>query len=335
MAQKGKDNLPAVTGDLPALALANDLAGQVAPNVGRYLTLGLEGAENTRLAYSADLRSYEAFCAAHEFTPWPAAVATLASYVAHLADIPRKLATINRHLAAIEKNHQLLGLPSAISAPALDVLRKGVARIVGKKQKQAPAFSVAYLKKCIAELDLTRPKGIRARALLLIGFTGAFRRSELVGLNLEHIELTDAALILSLPKSKTNQAGELEQKAVFYASNPLFCPIRAYKAWVELLGGRAEGPVFVSLARGKTGEAGTPSRRRLSDRRVNLLVKEHLGTKYSAHSLRASFITTAKLNGQSNEFIKNQTKQKTDAMISRYSRLDDIIAYNAAHSLGL
>ncbi|AMJ65947.1 site-specific integrase [Hymenobacter sp. PAMC 26628] len=167
MASTGKKNLLAVTGDLPALALANDLAGQVAPNVGRYLTLGLEGAENTRLAYSADLRSYEAFCAAHEFTPWPAAVATLASYVAHLADIPRKLATINRHLAAIEKNHQLRGLPSAISAPALDVLRKGVARVVGKKQKQAPAFSVAHLKKCIAELDLNRPEGVRARAILL------------------------------------------------------------------------------------------------------------------------------------------------------------------------
>ena len=92
---------------------------------------------------------------------------TLASYVAHLADIPRKLATINRHLAAIEKNHQLLGLSSAISAPALDVLRKGVARAVGKKQKQAPAFSVAHLKKCIAELDLTRLEGIRARTPLI------------------------------------------------------------------------------------------------------------------------------------------------------------------------
>lgn len=64
-------------------------------------------------------------------------------------------------------------------------------------------------------------------------------------------------------------------------------------------------------------------------------MKEHLGDKYSAHSLRASFIATAKLNGQSNEFVKNQTKQKTDAMISRYSRLDDIIAYNTAYSLGL
>jgi hypothetical protein len=89
--------------------------------------------------------------------------------------------------------------------------------------------------------------------------------------------------------------------------------------------------MFVWLARGKSGEEGMPSRRRLSDRRV----REQLGTKYSAHFRRAFFITTAKLNGQSTEFIQNQTKQKTDTMISRHSRLDAIVAYNAADLLGL
>jgi hypothetical protein len=91
----------------------------------------------------------------------------------------------------------------------------------------------------------------------------------------------------------------------------------------------------VSLKRSRPGAPGKPTDKRLADRRVNLLVKEHLGAKYSAHSLRVSFITTAKLAGQSNDFIKNQTKQKTDAMISRYTRLDDIIKYNAGRSLGL
>lgn len=103
--------------------------------------------------------------------------------------------------------------------------------------------------------------GRRTGALLLIGFTGAFSRSELVGLNLKHIELTDETLILSLPRSKTNQTGELEQKAVFYVFNLLFYPIRACKAWVELLGERTRRPLFVSLSRGKTGETGMPSRR--------------------------------------------------------------------------
>lgn len=340
MEQKGKKLASRqAPNSLPALALAAELVNRVAPNVERYLLRGLEGADNTKLAYSADLRSYEAYCAAEQFTPWPAALETLASYVAHLADAGRKLATINRHLAAIEKNHQLLGLPSAINAPALDILRKGVAREIGKKQKQAPAFSVPHLKRCIDGLDLSRPDGLRARALLLLGFAGAFRRSELVGLNLEHLRLVhdvaDEVLVVSLPKSKTNQAGDTEEKAIFYADKLAYCPITAYKAWLAVLGGRTTGPLFVSLTRGRPGEAGKPSGKRLADRRVNLLVKEHLGTKFSAHSLRVSFITTARLAGQSNDFIKNQTKQKTDAMISRYSRLGDVIKYNAGRALGL
>ena len=328
-------SLPAPAGlvvapaSLPALALAVELAADVAPNVNRYLVAGLEGSPNTQRAYAADLRTYEAYCALHQVSPWPADGATLAGYVAGLADGGRKLATINRHLAAIEKSHQLRGLPSVVNGPALSVLRLGVARVVGKKQRQAPAFTVAHLKQCLAHLDLTRPEDLRLRALLLLGFAGAFRRSELVALDLEHVELTRDALVLTLPRSKTNQYGEEEKKAVFYATNRLYCPIRAYQEWVALLG-RTSGPAFVSLNR-----LGTPTEKRLIARRVNLLVKEALGPTYSAHSLRASFITTAKLAGQSNEFIKNQTKQKTDVMISRYSRLDDIIRYNAAHSLGL
>ena len=186
----------------------------------------------------------------------------------------------------------------------------------------------------LVEEHLESAAGLRDRALLLLRFTGVFRHSELVALDLKQVELKDAALVLHLGKSKTNQAGETEDKAIFYAANPLFCPVRAFQDWQRLLG-RTSGPVFVSLLRGKKGEPGTPSLKRLSDVRVNRLVKQHLGEEYSAHSLRASFITVAKLSGQSNEFIKNQTKQKTDEMISRYTRLSDVIDYNAALSLGL
>ena len=334
MKQKGKKaNLPVVTDSVPALALA-DLSGTVPAAVSRYLVRGLEGADNTRLAYATDLATFEAYCTEHGLEPYPAHVTTLAGYVTHLADLPRKLATIARHLAAINKKHQLLGLPSAVGAPALDVVMKGVSRELGKRQKQAPAFTVAYLKNVIKALDLETAAGIRDRALLLLGFAGAFRRSELVALDLEQVELMDAALVLHLGRSKTNQTGEVEDKAVFYAANPLFCPVRAFQDWQRLLG-RTAGPVFVSLRKGKTAGDAVPTEKRLSDVRVNRLVKQHLGEEYSAHSLRASFITVAKLNGQSNEFIKNQTKQKTDEMISRYTRLTNVIAYNAAQSLGL
>lgn len=334
MRQKGKKaNLPAVTDSVPALALA-DLSGTVPAAVSRYLVRGLEGSDNTRLAYATDLATYEAYCTEHELLPFPAHVTTLAGYVAHLADQPRKLATIARHLAAINKKHQLLGLPSAVGASALDVLMKGIAREIGKRQKQAPAFTVAHLKNVIKTLDLESAAGLRDRALLLLGFAGAFRRSELVALDLEQVELTETALLLHLGKSKTNQTGEAEDKAVFYAANSLFCPVRAFQDWQRLLG-RTSGPVFVSLRKGKTAGDAVPTDKRLSDVRVNRLVKQHLGEEYSAHSLRASFVTVAVLNGQSNGFIKNQTKQKTDEMIARYTRLTDVVIYNAAQSLGL
>jgi site-specific recombinase XerC len=166
---------------------------------------------------------------------------------------------------------------------------------------------VADLKQAIKSLDLESAACIRDRALLL-SFAGAFWRSELVALDLEQIELTDAALVLHMAKSKTNRTGEVEDKAVFYAGNPLVCPARAFQDWHRLLS-RTSGPVFVSLVRGKEASEAVPTMKRLSDVRVNRLVRLYLEEKCSAHSLHASFITTAKLNGQSNEFIKNQTKQ--------------------------
>lgn len=161
---------------------------------------------------------------------------------------------------------------------------------------------------------------------------------------MEDLEFTERAQLIHLTKSKTNQTGEIEDKAVFYASTAAFCPVRATRAWVQQLG-RPAGPLFVSLKRGQVKGAALPTTKRLSPLRVNGLVQLHLNhdeeghkvpeRNYSAHSLRVSFITVSVLRGQSNRFIKNQTKQKTDAMIDRYSRLDDVVSFNAAQNLGL
>jgi site-specific recombinase XerD len=324
-------------------ALGSQLA-TAADNVARYLKLGLEGSDNTVLAYSADLKSFGKYCAERDLCSLPADVATIARYVADLADIPRRLSTIKRHLAAIHKHHQLRGYLSPVHANELALVVDGITRTLGKRQKQAPAFTVEELKECIRRLDVKTMSGLRDRALLLLGFAGAFRRSELVALNVEHLEFTERALIVHLPKSKTNQTGDIEDKAVFYAPNADFCPVRCVRAWVQQLE-RMNGPLFVSLRRGRVKGGARPTQQRLSPLRVNLLVQQHLnydsdrlqiqGRLYSAHSLRVSFITIAVVKGQSNRAIKNQTKQKTDAMIDRYSRLDDIVTYNAAQSLGL
>ena len=308
--------------------------------VERFRGRAQQGAANTRRAYAADLRSFEAYCAAHGFEPYPASVDALSHYVAHLAELPRKLATIRRHLASIQRQHKLKGLKSGAGTPELLDVMQGIALDLGTEQKQAPAFSVDHLKSCIQKLDLTTPSGLRDRALLLLGFTGAFRRSELVAIDLEHLILGPEELIIRLGRTKTNQTGAAQEKAFFYAENTLYCPIRACQDWVGQLGGRTTGPLFVSIARGRAGSRGTPTLQRLSTNSVNTLVGRHLGCdstgqRYTAHSFRSSFITTAKLAGQSNDFIKNQTKQKTDAILSRYTRLTDVKAYNAGRALGL
>ncbi|GAA4388587.1 tyrosine-type recombinase/integrase [Hymenobacter koreensis] len=323
--------------------------------VAGFLEAGLQGAANTERAYTSDLKSYVAFCQQQGLQAMPADVDTLTEYVAYLATEkselvsgnrgkkkkgqqpltrPHALATIKRHLAAIRKAHQLAGHRLPATLDALNTVMEGIARTLGKRQDQAPAFTVEELKQAIRRIDLETTAGLRDRALLLLGFAGAFRRSELVDLNIEQLEFTERALLVHLAKSKTNQYGAVEDKAIFYAPNADFCPVRCLRAWLNLLD-RTTGPLFVKIPRAAPGHMAIPSLKRLSDISINKLVQKRLGSAYSAHSLRVSFVTVAVLNGQSHKAIKNQTKQKTDAMIERYTQLNNVVSYNAAQSLGL
>ncbi|WP_046247039.1 tyrosine-type recombinase/integrase [Hymenobacter terrenus] len=173
-----------------------------------------------------------------------------------------------------------------------------------------------------------------------MGFAGAFRRSELAALNIEDLKYDGEVLIIRMSRSKTTQNGTGEEKVLYHAQNPLFCPITAYKEWVKQLQGRLQGPVFVSFSRGRTPGTGLPTLKRLSPQSVNDLVHKHLGdfaenVPYTAHSLRASFITTAKLAGQNHDFIRNQTNHKSDFVSPRYTSLTSAVKGNAAKALGL
>ncbi|TGD76996.1 tyrosine-type recombinase/integrase [Hymenobacter wooponensis] len=348
---KSLRNVPAVT---TGSSVAANLA-RASSKVAGFLETGLQGAANTERAYKSDLNTYAEFCALHGFTAVPADVTTLTEYVAYLASEkptpdaggsrekkkgqqpltrPHALATIRRHLAAIRKAHQLSGHSMPATVDALNIVMEGIARTLGKRQDQALAFTVEELKQAIRSIDLETTAGLRDRALLLVGFAGAFRRSELVDLNIEQLEFTERALLVHLAKSKTNQYGAVEDKAIFYAPNADFCPVRCLRAWLNLLG-RTKGPLFVKIPRATPGQMAAPSDKRLSDISINKLVQKRLGSAYSAHSLRVSFVTVAVLNGQSHKAIKNQTKQKTDAMIERYTQLNNVVSYNAAQSLGL
>ena len=196
------------------------------------------------------------------------------------------------------------------------------------RQKQAPDFSVKELRKALDALPLT-PTGIRNRAILLLGFTGAFRRSELNELDIDTIFIDEAGMVVRLHRSKTNQFGETEEKAFSYGQEEDYCPIQAVRAWVDLVN-RPNGPLFVRIRKGER-----ITDQRLSAEWVNVLVQQNLGEHYTAHSLRASFVTIAKANGADDLEVMNQTKHRTTTMIQRYDRRRNIRKHNASGKLGL
>jgi site-specific recombinase XerD len=290
----------------------------------RYVNTGQQGAANTQRAYAGDWRRFTTWCREHGREALPADVLTMAAFVTSLAEAGKKVATIQRHCASVSKAHQLAGLPTPTDDRQFKTLLEGISREKGVRQKQAPAFTLAYFKRVVQGIDIERPDGIRDRALLLLGLAGAFRRDELASIDLAHLRFDDDGLVVELPKSKTNQKGEAEEKAIFFAPDRRSCPVRAVKD------GRTSGPLFLSFHKGQR-----LSRRRLSTFSLNEIVQLRLGAPYTAHSLRASFVTIAKLNGADDAEVMNQTKHKTTDMIRRYTRLDNIRQHNAAQKLGL
>ncbi|WP_139926249.1 tyrosine-type recombinase/integrase [Hymenobacter sp. DG01] len=295
----------------------------------RYVESGLRGAANTVRAYAGDWKRFSAWCELHELAALPAPVEAAVGFLTELADAGKKFATIQRHAAAIAKAHELAGVDSPTADKKLKVLLKGIAREIKTRQKQAPAFSLANFKRTVKSIDVTGSAGLRNRALLLLGFTGAFRRSELEALNIEDLAFDEEGLVVTLSQSKTNQMGQAEEKAIFYSPDSALCPIRSLQAWLRVLG-RTEGPVFVSLR--KNNQVTT---RRMTTKYTNLIVQQLLGPQFTAHSLRASFVTVSKLNGADDSKVMNQTKHKTSAMIRRYTRLDNVRQHNSAKELGL
>ncbi|AHJ95544.1 tyrosine-type recombinase/integrase [Hymenobacter swuensis] len=295
----------------------------------RYVESGLRGAANTVRAYAGDWKRFAAWCGLHQLAALPAPVEALVGFLTELADAGKKFATIERHAAAVAKAHELAGVESPTADKKIKVLLKGIAREIKTRQKQAPAFSLESFKRIIRSIDVTVPAGLRNRALLLLGFTGAFRRSELEALNIEDLAFDEDGLVVTLPQSKTNQLGQAEEKAIFYSPDSAVCPIRSLQAWLRVLE-RTEGPVFVSLRKNNQVTS-----RRMTTKYTNLIVQQYLGSQFTAHSLRASFVTVSKLNGADDSKVMNQTKHKTSAMIRRYTRLDNVRQHNSAKELGL
>lgn len=293
-------------------------------------------AKATLRAYGADWTDFHDWCAGHGLPSLPAAPATVALYLAELANTGRKVGTIARRLAAISKAHQAAGLesPTSMKHAAVSETWKGIRRAKGTAPAQKTAVLTADVRAMVAKLPAGL-LGIRDRALLLVGFAGAFRRSELVGLNYEDCEFTRDGLTVTLRRSKTDQEGEGRKVGIPYGSNPDTCPVRALQAWIDAAGIEA-GALFRYVNRHGHVQPG-----RLSDKAVALVVKRYAAaagldaSKYAGHSLRAGLATSAAIAGASERSIMAQTGHRSVAMVRRYIRDGNLFRENAAATVGL
>lgn len=294
----------------------------------RYFQAGLAGAPNTVRAYKADLDCYTCWCDRLGLSPFPASPSQVADYISELA-VRYKVATIQRRLAMLSKFHDLQGMESPTGHKIVRTTFDGIKREKGLRQKMAPAFQLASFKQVIKSLEESQPTSFRDKIVLLLGFTGAFRRSELVSLNIEDLAFDDDGLLVELKRSKTDQYGDGMVKAIFYSADKHTCPVRASQRWIRFTG-RSTGPLLVRVRKN-----GKMTEERLSDASVRHIVRQYLGENYSAHSLRASFVTVARRNGASTTEIMRQTGHKTETMVRRYTRFEDAREHNASVKLGL
>lgn len=291
-------------------------------------------ARNTRRAYRLDWQDFLAFCEQHRLTPLPASEATVRMYITDLARRGRKVSTIERRLAAIAQAHKMAGHPSPTHATSVRLCFRGIRREYGQPPiKKRPLLTpdVRRMIECLPN-DIW---GCRNRALLLLGFAGSFRRSELVFLDVEDLDFVRDGIVVNLRKSKTDQNWEGRTVGIPYGSHPLTCPVRAMEEWLEV-SGIESGPIFRPIRNN-----GVILPQRLTDRSVALIVQraaERAGLNpnlYAGHSLRSGHITQAAMSGAPEYKIMEQSGHRSVMTLRGYIRDAKLFYKNSAAYLGL
>jgi integrase len=260
----------------------------------------------------------------------PAAPAMVAEYFAHHADL-LSVATLVRRLASLSKAHAAKGHPSPTSSELVKATMRGIKRQRGTAQVEAKPLLKEVLFEVLAVTGETT-KDLRDRALLLVGFAGGFRRSELVGLDHDDIDHVRQGLVITLRRSKTDQLGA-GRKVGIPLGRSRWCPVAALDHWLAY-SGITDGPLFRPVNR-----HGRIMSQRLSGEAVSLVIRERLvaarydHTGFSGHSLRAGFATSAAQAGVPTLKIREQTGHASDAMLARYVREGELFVGNAAGAL--
>lgn len=292
-------------------------------------------AASTRRAYAADLRDFEAWCARHAVGPYPLAPGAAALYLTSLAET-KALATIVRRRTAIALEHQRRGLdPRPFAHPQVVDVWKGIRRRLGVAPQRAKAALLTEdLRRLVSPLR-GAAIDVRDRAMLLVGFAGAFRRSEIVGLDVQDVRYVAEGLEVTLRRSKTDQEGAGRVLGLPYGSRLETCPVRALQAWLAV-GNISTGALFRAVDRhGKVADG------RLSAASVALVIKRRARAvdldpaHLAGHSLRAGFATSAALQGVTETAIAAQTGHRSMAILRRYIRPATVWQNNAAAAVGL
>lgn len=281
----------------------------------------LAKAENTIDAYESDWKDFIDWCIHQKVDYFPASPETIVNYINELADYA-KANTISRRISAISENFNASGLEENPCASILvKQAMRGIRRLKGTFQQGKTPIILDDLEDMIAlmnDMDMDGVERLRDKAILLLGFMGAFRRSELSRITVDHIRFSPQGMEIFLASSKADQEGQGSTVAIPYIDQKEVCAVRAVKAWLRETGIK-EGPLFRAFTKTRNLR-----KTALNDKSIAEIVKKYMAligadpSQYGAHSLRHGFATTAALHGVEERNIMRQTRHHSVNMVRRY-----------------
>jgi len=300
------------------------------------LNLQSSKANNTVRAYKSDFNDFGIFCAQNGFKSLPSEPKIVSLYLTHLSIKDAKISTLKRRLVSIGVIHKLKGHYLDTKHPSIIENIMGIKRRKGSAQKGKKPLLINNLKQIINVIDQENKEEIkkfRDRSIILIGFSGGFRRNEIVSLDHDDLDFVPEGLKINIKRSKTDQFGEGFTKALPYFDNSQYCPVISLKNWLEV-SRITSGPLFRRFVKGSK-----LSENRLTDQTVALLIKQYLNLagieskNYSGHSLRSGFATSAAESGVEERNIMAMTGHKSTAMVRKYIKDANLFKNNALNKI--
>jgi len=300
------------------------------------LNLQSSKANNTIRAYKSDFKDFGIFCVQNGFNSLPSEPKIVSLYLTYLSTKEAKMSTLKRRLVSIGVIHKLKGHYLDTKHPAIIENIMGIKRRKGSIQKAKKPILINNLKEIINVIDQQSKeeiKKLRDRSIILIGFSGGFRRNEIVSLDFDDLDFVEEGLKINIKRSKTDQFGEGFIKALPYFDSSQYCPVVSLKKWIEISKIKS-GPVFRRFVKGSK-----LSENRLTDQTVALLIKEYLNLagidskNYSGHSLRSGFATSAADSGVEERSIMAMTGHKSTEMVRRYIKEANLFKNNALNKI--